>query len=70
MLNGLYINTTRIMTKQIEGVSMENYTNALTYIVQDLPKNLSGISMLQQLNAVYGMANYSLGNVANQRRLN
>ena len=70
MLNGIYIQTTRVMTKQIEGVSMENYTNALTYIMQDLPNNFSGISMLQQLNATYGMANYSLGSITNQRRLN
>lgn len=70
MLNGVYIGTTRIMTKQLGGVDMDNYTKAIAYIVQDVPNNFSGVSQLQQLNALYGMANYSLGNVANQRRLN
>lgn len=70
MLNGLYISTTRVMSKQMEGITQENYVKALTHIIQDVPNNLSGISKLQQLNAIYGMANYSLGNVANQRRLN
>jgi hypothetical protein len=70
MLNGMYIGTTRIMTKQLGGVDMDNYTKAITYIIQDVPNNFSGVSQLQQLNALYGMANYSLGNVANQRKLN
>jgi hypothetical protein len=70
MLNGMYIGTTRVMNNQLPGVSQSTYTNALTYILQDLPKNFSGISLVQQLNAVYGMANYSLGNIANQRKLN
>ena len=70
ILNGMYIGTTRIINNQLPGVTKENYTEAITYILQDLPHNFSGISLVQQLNAVYGMANYSLGNIANQRKLN
>jgi hypothetical protein len=70
MLNGMYIGTTRVMNNQLPGVTKETYADAIGYVLQDLPENFSGISMVQQLNAIYGMANYSLGNVVNQRRLN
>jgi hypothetical protein len=70
MLNGMYIGTSRVMNNQLPGVTKENYTEAITYILQDLPHNFSGISLVQQLNATYGMANYSLGNISNQRKLN
>jgi hypothetical protein len=58
------------MVKQHGSVTLESYNKAIGYVLQDLPNNPSGISMVQQLNAVYGMANYSLGNVVNQRRTN
>ena len=69
-LSGMYIGATRVMVKQHGSVSLESYNKAIGYVIQDLPNNLSGISMLQQMNSIYGMANYSLGNVANQRRVN
>ena len=69
-LTGMYIGATRVMVKQHGSVSLESYNKAIGYVLQDLPNNPSGISMIQQLNAVYGMANYSLGNIANQRRVN
>lgn len=69
-LSGMYIGATRVMVKQHGHVSLNSYNKAVSYVIQDLPNNPSGISMVQQLNAIYGMANYSLGNVANQRRVN
>ena len=69
-LTGMYIGATRVMVKQHGSVTLESYNKAIGYVLQDLPNNPSGISMVQQLNAIYGMANYSLGNVANQRRTN
>ena len=69
-LTGMYIGATRVMVKQYGSVTLESYNKAIGYVLQDLPNNPSGISMVQQLNAIYGMANYSLGNVANQRRTN
>ena len=69
-LTGMYIGATRVMVKQHGNVTLDSYNKAIGYVLQDLPNNPSGISMVQQLNAIYGMANYSLGNVANQRRTN
>jgi len=69
-LSGMYIGATRVMVKQHGSVTLNSYNKAVSYVIQDLPNNPSGISLVQQLNALYGMANYSLGNVANQRRVN
>lgn len=69
-LSGMYIGATRVMVKQHNNVSLDSYNKAVAYVIQDLPNNPSGISLVQQLNAMYGMANYSLGNVANQRKVN
>lgn len=69
-LSGMYIGATRVMVKQHNNVSLDSYNKAVSYVIQDLPNNPSGISLVQQLNAMYGMANYSLGNVANQRKVN
>lgn len=69
-LSGMYIGATRTMVKQHGNVTLGNYNKAIAYVLQDLPNNPSGISMVQQMNALYGMANYSLGNVVNQRRVN
>jgi hypothetical protein len=69
-LSGMYIGATRVMVKQHNHVSLDSYNKAVAYVIQDLPNNPSGISKVQQLNAIYGMANYSLGNVANQRKTN
>lgn len=69
-ITGMYIGATRTMVKQYGNVSLKSYNEAIAYILQDVPNNMSGISKLQQLNAIYGMANYSLGNIANQRKTN
>lgn len=69
-LSGMYIGATRVMVKQHGSVTLNSYNKAVSYVIQDLPNNPSGISLVQQLNALYGMANYSLGNVANQRKVN
>lgn len=69
-LTGMYIGTTRSMAHHLDGLSADNYATAISYIVKDLKDNPSGIALIQQLNADYRMANYSLSNIANQRRLN
>ena len=69
-LSGMYIGATRVMVKQHNHVSLDSYNKAVAYVIQDLPNNPSGISKVQQLNDIYGMANYSLCNVANQRKTN
>lgn len=69
-LTGMYIGTTRSMTHHLDGLSADNYATAITYIIKDLKDNPTGIALIQQLNAEYRMANYSLSNIANQRQTN
>ena len=69
-LQGIYTGVSRAGVKMLSGVDMKTYTKALTHVIQDAHKNFSSVSMLQQLNAVYQMANQSVAQMANQRRLN
>lgn len=52
------------------GINKKYYTEGLTYVIQEASKNFSGVSMLQQMNSIYGMANQSLTQLAGQRRVN
>lgn len=69
-LQGIYTGLSRAGVKMLPGVDMKTYTKALTHVIQDAHKNFSSVSMLQQLNAIYQMANQSVTQMANQRRLN
>ena len=69
-LQGIYTGLSRAGVKLYPGITEKYYTEGLTYVIQEAHKNFSGVSMLQQLNAVYGMANQSLAQLAGQRRLN
>ena len=51
-------------------INEKDYLDGLEYVIQTAHKNFSGVSMLQQLNAVYGMANQSLNQLAEERRVN
>ena len=39
-------------------------------ILQDAPKNKDLTNKFPQLNEIYGMANYSLNDIADQQRIN
>lgn len=63
-LSGIYNGISRSGVKMYPGINEKYYIEGLTYVMQEVPKNFSGISMLQQLNAVYGMANQSLNQLS------
>lgn len=69
-LHGMYTGATRAGVKFIDGIDEASWIKANAYMLKEAPKNFSGVSMLQQLNQIYGMSNMSLSNVANQRRMN
>ncbi len=69
-LQGIYIGVTRAGVKMYPGINEKSYIEGLTYVIQEARKNFSGVSLLQQLNAVYGMANQSINQMAGQRRVN
>ena len=64
----MYIGTTRVMNNQLPGVTKRNLYRCNWLCTRFTWKPpFSGISMVQQLNAIYGMANYSLGNVVKSK---
>ena len=69
-LQGIYTGMSRSLVKQLPGINEKNYVEALSYVIKESPKNFSSVSFLQQLNAVYQMANQSVTQIANQRRVN
>lgn len=70
MLQGFWTGASRSMVEQLPGVNLETYTKAFMLVLQEAPKNASVMNKLPQLNAIYGMANYSLNDIADQQRLN
>lgn len=69
-LQGIFTGVSRAGVKMYPGITEKYYIEGLTYVIQEAHKNFSGVSLLRQLNAVYGMANQSLSQIANQRRVN
>lgn len=69
-LQGIYTGISRSGVKMMPGVDFKTYSAALEYVIQQSHKNFSSVSMLQQLNAIYQMANQSVNQIAKQRRLN
>lgn len=69
-LFGIYTGLVRSGVKLIPGINEKNYVKALTHVIQECPKNKSGVAMLQQMNQYYNMANMSLSQLANGRRIN
>ncbi len=51
------------------GITKETYMKAYEYVLLHAHENFSSVSLLQQIDAHYGVANYSLGNIARKRRL-
>ncbi len=69
-IQGVVNGMMRSGAKLYSGINEKDYVEGLTYVMKDCMKNFSGVSLLQQMNATYGMANQSLSQVSNQRRLN
>lgn len=69
-LQGIYAGVIRSGVKVIPGVNEKTYLKALEYVIKESPKNISGVSLLQQLNRIYKMANQSIGSIAQNMRVN
>ena len=69
-LQGIYTGISRAGVNLLPGVDEKHYIKGLTHVIQESHKNLSSVSKLQQLNAIYQMANQSINQIANQRRIN
>ena len=69
-LQGIYTAIIRSGVKIIPGVNEKTYLKALEYVIKESPKNVEGVSMLQQLNVIYKMANQSMGSIAKNMRVN
>ena len=69
-LQGIYNGAARAGVKMLPGVDEKNYLKALQYVIKEAPKNIDGVSKLQQLNMIYKMANQSMGSIAQNRRVN
>ena len=69
-LQGIYNGAARAGIKMLPGINEKFYLKGLEYVIKEVPKNTSGVSMLQQLNAIYKMANQSIGSIAQNRRVN
>ena len=69
-LQGIYNGAARAGVKMLPGIDEKNYIKALSFVIKESPKNLSGMSLLQQLNVNYKMANQSMGGIAQNRRVN
>lgn len=70
ILQGTWIGLSRSGVEVIDGVNMKTYIKGATHVIQEAHKNITNVSLLQQLNALYGMANYSLNNIPYMRKSN
>lgn len=69
-VSGVYEGMTRAASGMLSGFNKENYLKAVDIILEDLPNNFSGISKIQQLNAIYGMANQGGSGPAESAQVN
>ncbi len=70
LFQGTWMGLSRSGVQMLPGVDAETYSWAATYVAKESWKNFSNVSLLQQMNSQYGMANYSMSNIARQRRMN
>jgi len=70
LLQGTFIGFTRSGVKLIDGLDAKHYIAGAGHVIKEAHKNFSSVSLLQQLNTQYGMANMSLSNLARQRKIN
>lgn len=69
LFQGTFIGLSRSGVRMLPGLDVEHYLKGAGFVIKEAHKNFSSVSLLQQLNAQYGMANMSLSNLANQRRV-
>lgn len=70
ILQGFWTGISRAGVQQLQGVTAETYLKAFTTVAQNAWKNKDLTNILPQVNALYGMANYSLNDIVDQQRLN
>lgn len=70
LFQGTWMGISRSAVQMMPGVTWDTYKNGAWHVIRESHKNFSNVSLLQQMNMIYGMANYSMGQIANQRRLN
>lgn len=68
-LQGTWMGVSRARYDTMPGVNKKTYTAGYEYVLANAYKNFNSVSLLQQLDALYGVANYSIGNIARKRRL-
>lgn len=70
ILQGMWTGASRAGVGSLDGVNLQTYIKGASHIIKEAYKNESNVSLLQQLNALYGMANYSLSNIPYMRKSN
>ena len=70
LLQGTFMGFSRSAVKTIDGIDAKTYLKGAKYTITECYKNVTGVSMMNQLNMQYGMANMSLSQLAGQRRTN
>ena len=70
MLQGTWVGLSRSGIKMIEGINLESYTKAGLHVLWETRNNYTAVSLLQQLNLVYGMANASINELPDKMRSN
>ena len=68
-LQGTWMGISRAGLDNMPGITKETYMKAYEYVLMHAHENFSSVSLLQQMDAHYGVANYSLGNISRKRRL-
>lgn len=69
LLQGTFVGLSRSGVRMLEGLDVRHYLAGAGHVIKEAGKNFSGVSLLQQLNMQYGIANMSLSNIAKQRKL-
>lgn len=69
-LQGTWMGISRAKLSNFPGINEKTYKDAYEYVLLHAHENFSSVSKLQQLDARYGIANYSLTNISRKRKLN
>lgn len=69
-LQGVWVNLSRAGVEQLEGVTMKTWMEGFTEVILKGSKDINILGKLEQLNHIFGMANYSISDMARKRRLN
>ena len=69
-MQGTWMGLSRAGLNNLPGVTQATYVAAYEHVLTNAYKNFSSVSKLQQLDAHFGVANYSLNNMSRKRRIN